>query len=144
MVYSDTYKFVVLVNKELEAEMGRAMNAIAHSCAGLVNSADEELREKMSFIDFNDKDGFSHKSISGLSLIILRGKNSELKKAKDKFKEAGIHYTDFIETMTGDTYREQLEKTALTTDEDMKYFCVAAFGKKEEIEPITKRFSLWR
>ena len=44
MVYSDSYKFVVLVNKDLEDETGRAMNAIAHSCAGLVNSADEELR----------------------------------------------------------------------------------------------------
>lgn len=50
MVYADEYKFVVLVNKELEAEMGRAMNAIAHCTAGLVNSANEELREKMSFI----------------------------------------------------------------------------------------------
>ena len=30
------------------------------------------------------------------------------------------------------------------SDEDLKYFCVAAFGKKEDIEPITKKFSLWR
>lgn len=138
------YKFVVLVNKELENEIGRAMNAIAHCLAGLVNSVPEEQKEKMSFIDFIDKDGNSHNSISGLSLIILRGKNNELKKAKEKFKELGIHYTDFIETMTGDTYKEQLEKTAVLTDENMKYFCVAAFGKKEDIEPITKRFSLWK
>ena len=138
------YKFVVLVNKELENEMGRAMNAIAHSCAGLINSAPEELREKMSFIDFADKDGISHKSISALSLIILRGKNNELKKAKEAFKQQNIHYTDFIETMTGETYKEQLEKTSKTSEEEMKYFCVAAFGKKENIDVITKRFSLWK
>lgn len=56
------YKFVVLVNKELENEIGRAMNAIAHCLAGVVNSASEDLKEKMSFIDFIDKDGNSHNS----------------------------------------------------------------------------------
>lgn len=143
MIYED-YKFVVLVNKELETETGRAMNSIAHCCLGLINSAPDDLKEKMSFIDFNDKNNISHKSISALSLIILRGKNSELKKAKEKFREANIHYTDFIETMTGDTYKEQLEKTSQITEEETKYFCVAAFGKKEDIEQITKRFSLWK
>lgn len=72
MVYNDTYKFVVVVNKNLE--IGKAMNAIAHSYAGLVGVATKELKEKMSFIDFVDKNGSIHKSISGLSLIVLRGK----------------------------------------------------------------------
>lgn len=70
MVYNDTHKFVAVVNKNLE--IGKAMNAIAHSCAGLVGMAPNELKEKMSFIDFIDKDGQIHKSISGLSLIVLR------------------------------------------------------------------------
>lgn len=141
MVYSDTHKFVVIVNKNLET--GRAFNAVAHSCAGLVASAPEELREKMSFIDFPGKDDSMHKSISGLSLIVLRGSNNELKKARKKFEESKIHFTDFTETMTGDTYREQLVKTKETSEEDMEYFCIAAFGEKEIIDPITKRFSLW-
>lgn len=142
MIHSDTHKFVVIVNKNLEA--GRAFNAVAHSCAGLVASASEELREKMSFIDFPGKDGLMHKSISGLSLIVLRGSNNELKKAKKKFAESEVHFTDFTETMTGDTYKEQLVKTEQTSEEDMQYFCVAAFGEKEIINPITKRFSLWK
>ena len=142
MVYSDTHKFVVIVNKNLEA--GRAFNSVAHSCAGLVASASKELREKMSFIDFPAKDGIMHQSISGLSLIVLRGSNNELKKAKTKFSENGVHFTDFTVTMTGDTYKEQLAKTEETSEEDMEYFCVAAFGEKEIIDPITKRFSLWR
>jgi hypothetical protein len=141
MVYADTHKFVVLVNKNLEA--GRAMNAIAHSCAGLAAVAPETLREKMSFIDFTDKDNAVHHSISGLSLIVLRGTNSELKKARRKFIESNVLFTDFIETMTGGTYREQLEKTAAKETEEMEYYCVAAFGEKAVIDPITKRFSLW-
>lgn len=141
MVYNDTYKFVAVVNKNLE--VGKAMNAIAHSCAGLVGVAPSELKEKMSFIDFVDKEGSIHKSISGLSLIVLRGKNSEIKKLRDALIEKDILFTDFTETMTGDTYKEQLDKTLETSSEDMNYFCITAFGEKEIIDPLTKKFSLW-
>jgi hypothetical protein len=85
------------------------------------------LKEKMSFIDFVNKDGSIHKSISWLSLIVLRGKNGEIKKLRNEFIENDILFTDFIETMTGDTYREQLNKTLETSCEDMNYFCIAAF-----------------
>ncbi len=101
------------------------------------------LKEKMSFIDFVNKDGSIHKSISWLSLIVLRGKNGEIKKLRNEFIENDILFTDFIETMTGDTYREQLNKTLETSSEDMNYFCIAAFGEKEIIDSLTKKFSLW-
>lgn len=141
MVYNETHKFVAVVNKDLE--IGKALNAIAHSCAGLVSIASDDIKDKMSFIDFIDKDGSIHKSISGLSLIVLRGKNNEIKKLRKSFIENNILFTDFTETMTGDTYKEQLDKTLETSDEDMKYFCITAFGEKEIIDPLTKKFSLW-
>lgn len=72
MVYNDKYKFVAIVNEKIE--IGKALNAIAHMGLGLVNCADKETKEKMSFIDFTDKSGESHNSISGLSLIVLRRK----------------------------------------------------------------------
>lgn len=142
MVYNETHKFVAVVNKELE--VGKALNAIAHSLAGLVSMADEELKEKMSFIDFPDKDHFVHKAISGLSLIVLRGKNNEIKKLRQKFIENHIFFTDFTETMTGETYQEQLVKTKETSEEEMNYFCVVGFGEKTVLDPLTKKFSLWR
>lgn len=72
MVYNDKYKFVAVINEKIE--MGKALNAIAHMGLGLVNIADDEMKDKMSFIDFPDKDEEVHKSISGLSLIVLRWK----------------------------------------------------------------------
>lgn len=141
MVYNETHKFIAVVNKNLE--IGKALNAIAHSCAGLVALAPEEAKEKMSFIDFKDKDGFLHASISGLSLIVLRGKNGEIKKLRQKLIENNILYTDFTETMTEDTYKEQLEKTLDISNEEMEYYCLAAFGEKEVIDPLTKKFSLY-
>ncbi len=97
----------------------------------------------MSFIHFIDKDESVHKSISGLSLIVLRGSNKDIKKARNQFIENDIPFTDFTETMTGDTYKEQLEKTKETSEEAMNYFCIVAFGEKEVLNPITKKFSLW-
>ncbi len=141
MIYNETHKFVAVVNKDLE--IGKALNAIAHSCAGLVDLAPEELREKMSFMDFVDGDESVHKNISGLSLIVLRGKNGEIKKLRRNLIENNLLFTDFTETMTGDTYKEQIDKTKLTKDEDMKYYCIATFGEKEILDPLTKKFSLW-
>ncbi len=97
----------------------------------------------MSFIDFTDKEGSIHKSISGLSLIVLRGKNNEIKKLRKNFIESNILFTDFTETMTGDTFKEQLDKTLETSEEEMKYFCIVGFGEKDIIDPLTKKFSLW-
>lgn len=142
MVHNDKYKFVAVINEKIET--GRALNAIAHMGLGLVNIADEETKEKMSFIDFPDKDDEAHKSISGLSLIVLKGRNCEIKKVRNQFKEENIMFVDFIETMTGDTYAEQLVKTKELGQEEHNYFGILAFGEIDKINPITKKLSLWR
>lgn len=43
--------------------------------------------------------------------------------------ENDILFTDFIETMTGDTYKEQLDKTLETSSEDMNYFCIKKINR---------------
>ncbi len=94
-------------------------------------------------VNFVDKDDSVHKSISGLSLIVLRAKNGEIKKLRKNLVEKNLLFTDFTETMTGDTYKEQLDKTLETSEDDMKYFCVVTFGEKEVLDPLTRKFSLW-
>lgn len=51
---------------------------------------------------------------------------------------------DFVETMTGDTYAEQLTKTKEVGTEEHNYYGVLAFGEIERINPITKRLSLFK
>ncbi len=142
MVHNDKYKFVAVMNEKIET--GRALNAIAHMALGLVNMADDELKEKMSFIDFTDKDNEVHKSISGLSLIVLKGRNGEIKKVRNSFKEENILFVDFLETMTGDTYAEQLIKTKELGTDEHNYFGLLGFGEIDKINPITKKLSLYR
>ena len=136
------YKMVAVLNKTLEP--GTAMNAVAHMGVGLAASASEELREKMSFIDFPDQNEIVHSSISALSLIVLRGTSNEIRKIRDKVRESNLHFVDFIETMTGDTYKEQLEKTRAVAYSDLNFYGIMIFGEKEVIDPITKRQSLWK
>ena len=48
-VYNETHKFIAVVNKDLE--IGKALNAVAHACAGLVAMSPEEAKREMSFVD---------------------------------------------------------------------------------------------
>lgn len=138
-VHSD-YKFVIAINKTID--VGVALNAASHVALSLASQTTEEQKKLMSFITYTDGSGIEHKAISGLSLIVLRGKPGELKKLISAAREQNMLHSDFIETMTGDTYAEQLERTKETPEP--AYYAVALFGKKEAIDPLTKRLSLYR
>ncbi len=46
--------------------------------------------------------------------------------------------------MTGDTYVEQMERTGRLAEEELDYWGLALFGPKEVLDPVTRKFSLWR
>ena len=140
---TSNFKFVVVVNKEIE-NMGTALNAVAHMFAGLVNRASETSKTQMSFIDFNDKTGQTHESISALSLIVLRGRNTDIAKLKREALEKDLLHVDFLESMTGDTYLQQLERTALLDEGSLKYYGISLFADKETLNALTKKLSLWK
>jgi hypothetical protein len=141
-IINESYKFVVAMNKTLEP--GVALNAAAHLALGLAAKASDEQKKLMSFITFKDATGIEHSYISGLSLIVLRASNGELKKIVQAVQDQGSLYTDFLQTMTGDTYKEQLEKTQRTPNSELIYYGIAVFDLKEKLDPITKKLSLWR
>ncbi len=94
--------------------------------------------------DYVDSDGNVYPSISALSLIVLTGRAGHMKKFIDEAKEKGMLTSAFIKTMTGDTYKEQLERTKATKSDDIEYYGVAAFGSKEIMATMTKKFSLYK
>jgi hypothetical protein len=141
--HAQHYKFAAVINQNID-NPGVAMNVVAHLSAGLVDSAPAALREQMAFIDFKDKDKGLHPSISALSLIVLRGKNGEIARLKAEAILQQVHFVDFLESMTGDTYKEQLERTAATLSTDLNYYGIMLFGTKEVLNLLTKKFSIWR
>jgi len=135
-------KFVVLLNKKLDP--GVVLNATAHMVASLMATAGAEQKEQMKFMDYVDADGHAH-PVSGLSLIVLRADNSnKIRSARQRAREAGLLCVDFTESMTGDTYREQMQRTAATPESELNYYGICLFGPRHEIDGITSRFSLWR
>lgn len=136
------YKFVVILNKKLE--MGTVLNASAHIALGLRNRATSEAIKNMQFLDFIDNNQELHPSISALSLIVLRGTSSEIRKARKIAIDYDVLFTDFTSTMTGDTYVEQLERTKETAEADLQYYGLGLFGKKSILDKFTNKLSLWR
>jgi hypothetical protein len=134
-------RVVVLLNKALAP--GVALNAIAHLGMAIANVIGDEGRTQLKFLDFSDADGGIHPSISARSLIVLRGKSSELRKLRREARTAGLATVDFTNSMTGGTYRDQLERTFAAKDDDLEYFGVAVFGPTEMTTPLTRRHSLW-
>jgi hypothetical protein len=142
MPSNTTHKFVVVLNKKLE--IGVALNAAAHMAAALVARATESEREQMMFLDYVDKDGKAHPT-SGLSLIVLRADNSnKIRQAKEAAKQADIMHIDFLESMTGDSYVEQMAKTKVLAENELEYYGLCLFGEKAKVDNITGKFSLWR
>ncbi len=137
-----THKFVIALNKSLDP--GVAMNAAAHVALSLMARASQEQKNAMQFIDYIDGSGQTHPTISGLSLIIMRGTNSELRALSKDAHTGGLLSADFINTMTGETYVEQLAKTQATPEAELIYYGVGVFGDKETLNPLTKKLSLWK
>jgi len=138
------YKFVVALKDGLPA--GVALNAAAHLALGLREKAQAcpDLVERMAFIAYEDAAGGRHEPISALSLVVLTGRPSHLRRLRAEAAEAGLLHVDFTATMTGDTYAEQLERTKATAEEELDYYGVALFGSRDVVDPLTRRLSLWR
>ena len=137
-----THKFAIVLNKKIEP--GVALNACAHMTATLVARADNETRNHMSFVDYHDADGNVH-PVSALSLVVLSAKNSnQVQTTRLEAIRAGLPYADFTESMTKDTFVEQMDRTRALREEDLDYWGVCIFGLKEAVDPITRKFSLWR
>lgn len=141
----DDYKFVVALRTKLDP--GIALNAASHLALGLVAQAarqGEDQMARMSFLNFADADGGEHSLVSGLSLAVLEGRPSWLRKLRSEFVAGGVCYTDFTSHMTGGTYKEQVERMAAASEDSLDYFGIAAFGEKSLLDPLTKKFSLWK
>lgn len=136
-----TNKFVAVLNKKIP--VGNLLNALGHMSAGL--SASYQNIPEMRFDSYFDKDGGDHRSISDHPFIILSADNSnQIRTLRNELIKLNIHFVDFTNTMTVGTYAEQKERTKNTPEAELEYFGICAFGNKETLSLLTKKFSLWR
>lgn len=101
-------KLVAVVNKTLEP--GIALNAVGHMVLSLGSSVE---RSQLLFDDYYDSQGNKYPNISQMPFIILRGTSGEIRKLVVQARTSNISYGVFLNTMTGGTYSEQIERTRL-------------------------------
>lgn len=132
-------KLVAIVNKDLEP--GVAMNALAHMSLGLGGVIGADGLSLDTYIDGNDN---KYPNISRMPYIILRAKSGEIRKTVAAARENGFNHNVFLDTMTGGTYVEQLERTRQQGEEALVYYGCVLFGPWDKVSEVTKKFSLWR
>jgi len=132
-------KLVAIVNKELES--GVALNAVAHMTLGV----GAQLGKDMLRLDnYQDATGNVYPNISQIPFIILRAKSNEIRKTLVAVREMNIAHGVFLDTMTGGTYLEQLERTKNSAEDALIYYGCVLCGAWEQITSLTRKFSLWK
>ena len=142
MYFDNDYKFIALLNKK--KDLPSLMNALGHMAAGLVAQCCAATVESMHFVRYEDAEQGIHSMISKYPFIILSAKNgNQIRSLRQSAIESGIPYTDFVDTMIGRSADEQLQRTACTPESDLEYFGICLFGPAEDLDRLTRRFSLF-
>jgi hypothetical protein len=141
MLYENTNKkFVTVFNKKIPFSV--LANASTHIMAGLI-AAHPDINE-MEFLNYSNKDSLKS-TISRHPSIILTAKNSnQLRVLREYADEIKIPNNSFVRTMLGNSSEDQLQQTLDSDDANMEYIAISLFGNSEELNPITKKFSLFK
>lgn len=136
-------KLVAVLNRKIEH--GRVMNALAHMSLGLAGSvAQTNALIDLRLQDYTDNDKSIHPKISDIPFIILEGNSSQIRNLRKAAIEHSLNYTDFTNTMIGETYVEQHANTNKAKEQDLEYFGICLFGDWDLVSQLTKKFSLWK
>jgi len=133
-------KFVAVLNEKYTAE--QLLSALGHCAAGL--AANRKPAEEMDFVVYEDASGEKYPNISSQPFIVLGGKPSHLKKFRSQLEEEGIQYACYLDTMISGGSEAQVEATKLRATDELDILAIATFGPAEVLNPLTKRFSLWK
>ncbi len=139
---TEEFKFAVVLKKGLPP--GVALNALGHLSLSLMAKATAEQKTQMGFIDYETSDGKQYPDISRLSLVVLSATSNKVRNLAALANEEGLLHSEFIESMTGETYVEQLERTSHLKWEEIASFGVMLFGEAHSITNLTRKFSLWK
>ncbi|MDD2786228.1 MAG: DUF2000 domain-containing protein [Patescibacteria group bacterium] len=133
-----TTKLVAVLNKKIET--GKIMNALAHMTIGLVGS---NPGQDFGVVNYEDKDGGAHLA-SKFPFIILRADNSnKIRTLRNACIEKNIPFASFTDRMTVGSWEDQVERSKAAPEADLEYYGICLIGEKDELDELTKKFSLW-
>ena len=140
MSYADNaLKTTVLVNRRHEP--GLVLNAVTHLVAGLV---DVVGNDRYAFLDYDFEPGVASR-LSTFPMIVLAAPNSsQVLRTWAAAREHGLPCNLFTTAMLGGSAQEQRAATRATPVEEQDAVALAVFGEAERVDPLTRKFSLYR
>jgi hypothetical protein len=133
-------KFVVVLNKRYQAS--QLLSAIGHVTAGLVG-AHPDIGQ-MSFVEYKDADGATYPKVSDWPFIVLRGGGGQIATLRERLQSAALPAVAYLDTMISGGSEVQKAKTRETPTAELEILAIATFGERDQIDPLTKRFSVWQ
>ena len=132
-------RIVVVLNKAYE--LNEMVSALGHVCAGLGASSGAE---SMSLVDYQDANGCRYPNVSDWSLIVLRGGGAQLRTFWGSLETFDRPRSAYTHTMFSGGSKAQQEATLVTPTDAIEIVAVATLGSRDELDHLTKKFSLWR
>lgn len=141
-IYSDnSYKFVAVLNKKIE--LSKLMNALGHISVGLTGLITDMAQ--VDFLQYYDADNTLHPAISRFPFIVLTADNgNKIRTLRNAAIADRIVYNDFTGSMLGSSAEEQLAQTRSTKELELEYYAIVLFGNADKLNPLTKKFSLFK
>lgn len=140
MTYADNaLKTTIVVNRKHEA--GLVLNAVSHLVAGLV---DVVGREPYDFLDYDFEIGVASRLSTYPMIVLAAANSSQVLRAWQDARDHELPCNLFTTAMIGASAQEQRATTRAVPVEEQDCVAVAMFGEAERINPLTKRFSVYR
>jgi len=136
----NNYKFVVLLNRHYEA--GTLTNALAHAMAGFIAATDTL---PLGFLNYTEAENSLKLTISRYPVITLAAPNgNQLRVFREKLIAAQLPFNAFCHTMLGASADSQLAATRATAERELDWIAVVTFGPRDTLDPLTKKFSIFK
>lgn len=133
-------KMVIVVGEDVKS--WELTNTIAHISAYLGNHIDQD--DFVSREVFEIKDGVINAN-SQYPIIVLTGKQAQLKKLNTEVNTKGLESLTYIREMIEYTDDIKLQKSIKNKSlEELDIQGIGIFGNKEDLEEMTKKFSLYK
>lgn len=133
-------KIVAVVNDKLE--VGVALNVLGHLAVSIGYNAENHMGRSV----LTDASGIKHLGISKYPFIITKANANKIRNAIEAARQnINILFADYplqmLETGHDDELAESLSKAK---EVDLLYLGAVFYGNTEDINAITKKFSLYR
>jgi len=122
----------------------KATGLLYDAMAVMEIARDLSSAEELGLITYVDSEGNEFPSISKHPFIVLTASGNKLKAFRDELIAANIPFTCFLDTMIEGGWDAQLATTKSKKFDELTVMAIAAYGEREALDPLTKKFSLYR